>query len=190
MIILSAWSTLGRHQWPITLPHPAELGDYTHTLNWNMWDHFSICQQCLPNLVDRKHFSASWPCNGTTYWSTRWESNPWPKTHNLGPGPLSKGQWIVNIQVHQSSLSNIALHGLLNCLIWCTWIQSWRQFLIIFLNLPLRKPIRTSGEQMINGQDQCGLIIGMYCPLFSALKSLMEKAFMQLFRKINWLRAI
>jgi len=31
MIILSAWSTLGWDQWPITLTHPAWLGDYTHT---------------------------------------------------------------------------------------------------------------------------------------------------------------
>ncbi len=31
MIILSACSTLGWDRWPITLPHPAGLGDYTHT---------------------------------------------------------------------------------------------------------------------------------------------------------------
>jgi hypothetical protein len=83
LIILSACSTLGRDQWPITLPHPIWLSNYRHTpligicgtifpsattpsymieqlytypINWNVWDHFSICQWCPPNLVNRKLF--------------------------------------------------------------------------------------------------------------------------------------
>jgi hypothetical protein len=94
MIILSAWSTLGWDQWPITVTHPAgwvTMWLYIYPTNWNMQDHFSICQWCPPNLVDRKQFLAICPHTGTLYWSTGWESNPWPKTHNLGPGPLGQG---------------------------------------------------------------------------------------------------
>jgi hypothetical protein len=65
---------------------------YTYPTNWNMGYHFSICQWCPPSLVDRKQFSAIRPHTSTTYWFTGWESNPWPETHHLGPGPLDQGQ--------------------------------------------------------------------------------------------------
>ena len=29
---------------------------YTYPTDWNKQDHFSICQQCPPNIVDRKQF--------------------------------------------------------------------------------------------------------------------------------------
>jgi hypothetical protein len=53
MIISRACSTLGR---PITLPHPAGLGDCTHTPLIGICRTIFACQQCPPNLVDRKQF--------------------------------------------------------------------------------------------------------------------------------------
>jgi hypothetical protein len=41
-------------QRPVTHHNPV-LQDWV-TTNWNMRDHFSICQWCPPNLVDRKQY--------------------------------------------------------------------------------------------------------------------------------------
>jgi hypothetical protein len=69
--------------------------DYKHTLQ-SIRSTLGRSAETYPTTLSHR----DWDLPVRTYWSTGWELNPQPETHNLGPGPLDQGK-ISKIKIYQ-----------------------------------------------------------------------------------------